>query len=165
MNGCESRWIKNMMTSSWCPPDSSKSDSTMSGTVNQTRWKDKGQWAMLDSGASVHVVRSAEMLTSVTPLVPPIMINTVGGDLAIESSGMWSGIGEALVNPLGGSNIVSLSSILRTGHNAAITDVAFILEHPSAPGASVKFELQRSGLFEARVSEIEEFGRKMSGSE
>ena len=114
---------------------------------------------MLDSGASVHVVRSAEMLTNVTPLVPPIMINTVGGGLAIESSGIWSGIGEALVNPLGGSNIVSLSSVLRTGHNVAITDSAFILEHPSAPGASVKFELQRLGLFEARVSEISEFGK------
>ena len=62
----------------------------MSGTVNQTRWKDKGQWAMLDSVASVHVVRSAEMLTSVTPLVPPIMINTVAGDLEIDYSGIWN---------------------------------------------------------------------------
>jgi hypothetical protein len=43
---------------------------------------------MLDSGASVHVVRSAEMLPSVTPLVLPIIINTVAGDLAIEFSGI-----------------------------------------------------------------------------
>ena len=124
--------------------------------------RDRRLWAMMDSGASVHVVQSLGTVKDPAPLEPPIKINTVGGDLLVRYSGRWTGIGEALVNPIGGSNIVSLSMMLKDGYNITITDGAFRAEHPLAPKASMTFKLQRNGLFECPMSEIEEFGTSMT---